>query len=227
MQSNLSKTYIFGTVIKFPYYRDTRLIESTRGSKKKGGPTLGVRFSKVSVKRDLTIIVKKTDTFPSLKQLQPYYITQQNMTYTYLCDEDMLPNLQYPQTGHSSNSLRDFSQLIISQYTTLYKEKKMYQSKAFDLTREGWLILIVKLAISISFVGKLKQKACDSCFFGTPLVFSKISTCIFISIHHVIKIMITIPIMIINMIKVMIMIMITITITIKTKIMIVITITIL
>ena len=66
--------------------------------------------------------------FPSLKQLQPYYITQQTMTYTYLCDEDMLPNLQYQQTGHSSDSLRDFSQSIISQYTTLYKQK-MYQSK--------------------------------------------------------------------------------------------------
>ena len=162
--------------------------------------------------------------FPSLKQLQPYYITQQTMTYTYLCDEDMLPNLQYLQTGHSSDSLRDFCQSIISQYTTLYKEK-MYQSKAFDSTNKGWLILIVKLAISISFVGKLKRKACASCFFGTPLVFSKIFTWIFISRHHVIKIMIMIPIMIINMIMVMIMIMITITF--KIKIMTMITFTIL
>ena len=46
------------------------------------GPTLGVRFSKVSflievsVKRELTIIVKKTEMFPLLRQLQPYYITQ-------------------------------------------------------------------------------------------------------------------------------------------------------
>ena len=45
-------------------------------------PTLGVRFSKVSflievsVKRELTIIVKKTEMFPLLRQLQPYYITQ-------------------------------------------------------------------------------------------------------------------------------------------------------
>lgn len=162
--------------------------------------------------------------FPSLKQLQPYYITQQTMTYTYLCDEDMLPNLQYPQSGHSSDSLRDFSQSIISQQTTLYKEKR-YQSKAFDSTNKGWLILIVKLAISISFVGKLKRIACASCFFGTPLVFSKIFTCIFISRHHVIKTMIMIPIMIINMIMVMIMIMITITI--KFKIMTMITFTIL
>ena len=108
----------------------------------------------------------------------------------------------------------------------LYKEK-MYQSKAFDSINEDWLILIVNLAISISFVGELKWKACGSCFFGTPLVFSKISTCIFISIHDVIKIIIMIPIMIINMIMVMIMIMITITITIKIKIMIMITITIL
>ena len=67
---------------------------------KREGPTLGVRFSnvsfliEVSVKRELTIIVKKTDMFPLLKQLQPYYITQQTMTYTYLCDEDMIPNLQ-------------------------------------------------------------------------------------------------------------------------------------
>ena len=134
----------------------------------------------------------------------------------------MLPNLQCQQTGHSSDSLRDFSQSIISQYTTLYKEK-MYQSKAFESTHKGWLILIVKLAILIGFVGKLKRKACGWCFFGTPLVFSKISTCIFISIHHVIKIMIMIPIMIINMIMVMIMI----TITIKIKITTMITITIL
>ena len=56
-----------------------------------------------------------------------YYITQQTMTYTYLCDEDMLSYLQLLQTGHSSDSLRDFGQLIISQYTVLYKEK-MYQS---------------------------------------------------------------------------------------------------
>ena len=34
----------------------------------------------------------------------------------------------------------------------------MYQSKAFDSTNKGWLILIVKLAILISFVGKLKRK---------------------------------------------------------------------
>ena len=80
------------------------------------------------------------------------------MTYTYLCDEYKLPNLQYQQTGRSSDSLRDFSQSIISQYTTLYKEK-MYQSKAFDSTNKGWLILIVKLPISISFVGKLKRKS--------------------------------------------------------------------
>ena len=133
------------------------------------------------------------------------------MRYTYLCDEDMLPYLQLLQTGHSSDSLRDFSQSIISQYTTLCKEK-MYQSKAFDSTNKGWLILIVKLAIPISFVGKLKRKACGSCFFGTPLVFSKIFTCIFISRHHVIKIIIMIPIMIMNMIMVTIMIMITITI---------------
>ena len=52
------------------------MIESTRGSEKKEGPTLGVRFSKVSllielsVTKELTIIVKKTDMFPSLKQLQ-------------------------------------------------------------------------------------------------------------------------------------------------------------
>ena len=136
----------------------------------------------------------------------------------------MLLILQYQQTGHSSDSLRDFSQSIISQYTTLYKEK-MYQSKAFDSTNKGWLILIVKLAISISFVGKLKRKACGSCFFGTPLVFSTIFTWIFISRHHVIKLMIMIPIMIINMIMVMIMIMITITF--KIKIMTMITITIL
>ena len=93
---------------------------------------LGVRFSEVSflievsVKRDLTVIVKKTDMFHSLKKIQPYYITQQTMAYTYPSDEDMLPNLQYLQTSHSSDSLRDFSQLIISQYTKLYKEKKMY-----------------------------------------------------------------------------------------------------
>ena len=120
---------------------------------------------------------------------EPRYYSA-TMTYTYLCDEDMLPNLQEQQTGHSSDSLRDFSQLIISQCTTLYKEK-MYQSKAFDSTNEGWLILIVKLAISISFVGKLKRKACGSCFFGTPLVFSKTSKCMFISIHHVIKVTIS------------------------------------
>ena len=77
------------------------------------------------------------------------------------------------------------------------------------------LIQPIKLAISISFVGKLKRIACASCSFGTPLVFSKIFTCIFISRHHVIKIMIMIPIMIINMIMVMIMIMITITIKFK------------
>ena len=145
-------------------------------------------------------------------------------TCTYLCDEDMLLNLQYQQTGHSSDSLRDFSQSIISQYTTLYKEK-MYQSKAFDSTNKGWLIRIVKLAISISFVGKLKRKAFGSCFLSTPLVFSKIFTWIFISRHHVIKLMIMISIMIINMIMVMIMIMITITF--KIKIMTMITITIL
>ena len=139
---------IFGTVTKCPSQRDTRFTESTRGSKKREGPTLGARFSKVSfltevsVKRELTIIVKKTDMFPSRKQLQPYYITQQTMTYTYLCDENILLNLQYQQTGQSSDSLRDFSQSIISQQTTLYK-KKIYQSKAFDSTNEGWLILIV------------------------------------------------------------------------------------
>ena len=37
------------------------------------------------------------------------------MTYTYLCDENILLNLQNQQTGQSSDSLRDFSQSIISQ----------------------------------------------------------------------------------------------------------------
>ena len=43
------------------------------------GPTLGVRFSwvsflmEVSVKRELTVIAKVSDMFPSLKQLQPYH----------------------------------------------------------------------------------------------------------------------------------------------------------
>ena len=65
------------------------------------------------------------------------------MTYKYLCDEDMLLYLQLLQTGHSSDSLRDFSQLIISQYTTLYKEKNVLIKSFFDSTSEGWLILKV------------------------------------------------------------------------------------
>ena len=59
------------------------------------------------------------------------------MTYKYLCDEDMLLYLQLLQTGHSSDSLRDFSQLIISQYTTLYKEKKCINQKLFWLNQWG------------------------------------------------------------------------------------------
>ena len=96
MQSNLSKTDIFGTVTSVHVRpRKTPILYSQQeGVKKREGPTLSVRFSKVSVKRELTIIVKKTDMFPSLKQLQPYDNTQQTMTYTYLCDEDMLPYLQ-------------------------------------------------------------------------------------------------------------------------------------
>ena len=47
VQSTLSKTDTFGTGIKCPSYR-----ESNKGSKERQGPRLGVRFSKVSVKRE-------------------------------------------------------------------------------------------------------------------------------------------------------------------------------
>ena len=50
MQSTLSKTDTFGTGASCPSYR-----ESNRGSKERQEPTLGVRFTEVSVKRELTV----------------------------------------------------------------------------------------------------------------------------------------------------------------------------
>ena len=50
VQSTLSRADIFGTGTKCPSYR-----ESKKGSKERRGPTLGVRFSKVPVKREKTL----------------------------------------------------------------------------------------------------------------------------------------------------------------------------
>ena len=50
LQSTLSKTDTFGTGIKCPSYR-----ESNKGSKETQGPTLSVRFTEVSVKRESTV----------------------------------------------------------------------------------------------------------------------------------------------------------------------------
>ena len=47
VQSTLSRADTFGTGTKCPSYR-----ESNKGSKESRGPTLGVRFTKVSVKRE-------------------------------------------------------------------------------------------------------------------------------------------------------------------------------
>ena len=50
IQSTLSKTDTFGTGTKCPSYR-----ESNKRSKERQGPTLGVRFIEVSVKRESTV----------------------------------------------------------------------------------------------------------------------------------------------------------------------------
>ena len=52
IQSTLSKTDTFGTGTSCPSYR-----ESNRGRKERQGPTLGVRFTEVSVKRESTVII--------------------------------------------------------------------------------------------------------------------------------------------------------------------------
>ena len=48
VQSTLSRADTFGTATKCPSYNR----ESNKGSKERQGPTLGVRFTKVSVKRE-------------------------------------------------------------------------------------------------------------------------------------------------------------------------------
>ena len=50
LQSTLSKTDTFGTGTKCPCYK-----ESNKGSKERQGPTLSVRFTEVSVKRESTV----------------------------------------------------------------------------------------------------------------------------------------------------------------------------
>ena len=52
LQSTLSKTDTFGTGTKCPSYR-----ESNKGSKERQGPSLGVRFTEVSVKRESTLLL--------------------------------------------------------------------------------------------------------------------------------------------------------------------------
>ena len=53
VQSTLSKMDTSGTSTKCPSY-----IESNKGSKENQGPTLGVRFTEVSVKRESTVHLK-------------------------------------------------------------------------------------------------------------------------------------------------------------------------
>ena len=57
IQSTLSKTDTFGTCTKCTSQRGVRLIESQikRVYKERQGPTLSVRFTEVSVKRESTV----------------------------------------------------------------------------------------------------------------------------------------------------------------------------
>ena len=50
IQSTLSKKDTFGTGTKCPSQKDVSLIELNKGNKLRQGPTLGVRFTEVSVK---------------------------------------------------------------------------------------------------------------------------------------------------------------------------------
>ena len=57
VQSTPSKTDIFGTGSKGPSIeRCPSYKESNKGSNERQGPTLGVRFREVSVKRESTVI---------------------------------------------------------------------------------------------------------------------------------------------------------------------------
>ena len=46
--------------------RDVRLIESSKGSEERQGPTLGVRSTEVSVKRESTTIPKSKTVYTSV-----------------------------------------------------------------------------------------------------------------------------------------------------------------
>ena len=65
LQSTLSRTDTFGTGTKCPSYR-----KSNRGSKERQGPTLGVRFTKVSVKRESTVYCEWSSFFPQSQTRQ-------------------------------------------------------------------------------------------------------------------------------------------------------------
>ena len=64
IQSTLSKTDTFGTGTKCPSYK-----ESNKGIKERQGPTLSVRFTEVSVKRESTVEV-------SVKRESTVYLIQ-------------------------------------------------------------------------------------------------------------------------------------------------------
>ena len=65
LQSTLYTTDTFGTGTKCPSYR-----KSNRGSKERQGPTLGVRFTEVSVKRESTVYCEWSSFFPQSQTRQ-------------------------------------------------------------------------------------------------------------------------------------------------------------
>ena len=63
IQSTLSKTDTFRTSTKCPSYR-----ESNKGSQERQGPTLSVRFTEVSVKRESTVKTLKNTKLQQVMQ---------------------------------------------------------------------------------------------------------------------------------------------------------------
>ena len=76
IQSTLSKTDTFGTGTKGSVLERCRSYkESNKGNKQRQGPTLGVRFTEVSVKRESAVHNHKITWTLQKKRIRIYYLS--------------------------------------------------------------------------------------------------------------------------------------------------------
>ena len=104
LQSTLSKTDTFRTGTSCPSYR-----KSNRGSKERQGPTLGVRFTEVSVKRESTVYCEWSSFFPQSQTLMQINEKRRRAFPSFLAAKPLTPQACSRSTVIQKNNKRLFA----------------------------------------------------------------------------------------------------------------------